>query len=368
MKNSMTICLLLLLRICTSCSNADEAPILEPANLTIEIAVFSDGSGLAEITCQAENVVEYTLDTGEDGVELLSNSDGFFSHTYSSTGTYAIEIKAIGTSGRFLRESRTIVIQVGEDGPPADEGYTTPLAYDGMKLIWQDEFNGSSLNETFWNYEIGTGSNGWGNNELQYYREDNTSVSDGYLTIEARKESFNGRSYTSSRLTTEDKFDFNYGRVDIRARLPEGQGIWPALWMLGANFRSVGWPSCGEIDIMELIGGGDGRDDVVYGTAHWDNDGTKADFGGNTQLSSGKFSDQFHVFTIIWDANSITWFLNDQQFHTMDITPTALSELRNNFFLIFNVAVGGNWPGSPNATTTFPQRMFVDYIRVFQDE
>ncbi|MEQ9008202.1 MAG: glycoside hydrolase family 16 protein, partial [Ekhidna sp.] len=207
-----------------------------------------------------------------------------------------------------------------------------------------------------------------GNNELQYYREDNTSVSDGYLTIEARKESFNGRSYTSSRLTTEDKFDFNYGRVDIRARLPEGQGIWPALWMLGANFRSVGWPSCGEIDIMELIGGGDGRDDVVYGTAHWDNDGTKADFGGNTQLSSGKFSDQFHVFTIIWDANSITWFLNDQQFHTMDITPTALSELRNNFFLIFNVAVGGNWPGSPNATTTFPQRMFVDYIRVFQDE
>jgi len=153
--------------------------------------------------------------------------------------------------------------------------------------------------------------------------------------------------------------------VDIRAALPKGQGIWPALWMLGSNFDTVSWPACGEIDIMEMIGGG-GRENTVHGTVHWQNEGKHAQFGGKTTLPSGTFSDQFAVYSITWDATSIRWFVDNKQYHVIDTTPAELDEFRRNFFFIFNVAVGGNWPGSPNTTTTFPQHMIVDYVRVFQ--
>lgn len=247
--------------------------------------------------------------------------------------------------------------------PITNDGYTTPLSYPGYTLVWNDEFDGNTLNESTWNYE--TGNSGWGNNELQYYRQgtNNATVANGKLIIEARRENFGGANYTSARLTTEGKQSFEYGRIDIRAKLPQGQGIWPALWMLGDNFRSIGWPMCGEIDIMEIVGH---EPATLHGTAHWDNGGNHAQFGGSTTLPSGTFSDEFHVFSIIWDSNSIRWYLNDQQYHTLDITPSALSEFQSSFFFIFNVAVGGNWPGNPDATTTFPQRMIVDYVRVFQ--
>jgi beta-glucanase (GH16 family) len=161
------------------------------------------------------------------------------------------------------------------------------------------------------------------------------------------------------------KKEFKYGRVDIRAALPKGQGIWPALWMLGSNFSDVGWPMCGEIDIMELVGG-DGKDNIVHGTTHWDNNGSYANYGGSYRLPTGIFNDEFHVFTIIWDESKIAWLVDDKQYHSIDISPAALSEFRQEFFFIFNVAVGGNWPGSPDGTTEFPQRMIVDYVRVFQ--
>lgn len=341
----------------------------DPSNLELEIVVSEDGSGLVEINANADNAVEYEIDLGESEVDNVLNSSGYLAYKYDLTGVYLVEVKAYGSNGRFLRKSQEINVQVGESTGPIDgeDGYITPLSYDGMTLIWQDEFNGSALNEGDWNYEIGTGSNGWGNNELQYYRKENTSVSDGFLTIEAKQQSFEGRSYTSSRLTTQNKFDFKYGRVDIRAVLPMGQGIWPALWMLGDNFSSVGWPSCGEVDIMEMIGGGEGKDDTTHGTIHWDNNGSYANFGGSKRLVNGIFNEKFYVFTIIWDATKITWFLNDEQFHVVDITPGNLSEFQNEFFFIFNVAVGGNWPGSPNSSTSFPQKMVVDYVRVFQD-
>ena len=244
------------------------------------------------------------------------------------------------------------------------EGYTSPASYPNMELIWQDEFEGTEVNPNFWTFEIGTGNNGWGNNELQYYRQGNTSIIEGNLVIEARRENFGGRAYTSSRMVTKDKFDFKYGRVDIRAALPFGQGIWPALWMLGANFSSVGWPACGEIDIMELIGH---QPSTVHGTVHWSSQGQHAQYGGSTTLSSGRFYDEFHVFSIEWDEQQIRWLLDGQEYHNILITDADLSEFRNNFFFIFNVAVGGNWPGYPDATTVFPQRMIVDYIRVFQE-
>ena len=185
------------------------------------------------------------------------------------------------------------------------------------------------------------------------------------MVIEARQQSFNGSPYTSTRMITKNKFDFQYGRVDIRAALPFGQGIWPALWMLGANIDDVGWPKCGEIDIMEIVGH---EPATLHGTAHWSGFDNHVFQGGSTMLSDGIFYDEFHVFSIIWDDNSIRWLLDDQQYHSQSTTDAELTEFHESFFFIFNVAVGGNWPGSPDATTQFPQRMIVDYIRVFQEE
>ena len=246
-----------------------------------------------------------------------------------------------------------------------ESGYTTPETYEGMNLVWSDEFDGSTINMNNWTFEIGTGNWGWGNNELQYYQEDNSSIIEGNLVIEARRQSLESSDYTSSRLITRGKQSFKYGRIDIRAVMPEGQGIWPALWMLGSNHFQVGWPTCGEIDIMEMVGGGDGRDNVLRGTAHW-NQGGHVSYGqGYTNESN--LSDEYHVYSIIWDEENIRWYFDDINFNTMDITPEALSAFHNNFYFIMNVAVGGVWPGSPDNTTLFPQWMIVDYIRVFQE-
>jgi beta-glucanase (GH16 family) len=150
--------------------------------------------------------------------------------------------------------------------------------------------------------------------------------------------------------------------VDIRAKLPFGKGIWPALWMLGANFKTVGWPNCGEIDIMEFLGH---ETDRVYGTAHWASP-NHAQYGLSQKLTTGNFIDEYHVFSIIWDAKTIKWYVDDVQYVVLDITSSGLSEFHSPFYFIFNVAVGGNWPGYPDASTTFPQQMYVDYVRVFQ--
>lgn len=242
------------------------------------------------------------------------------------------------------------------------DGYATPTSYAGYRLVWQDEFNGNSVSND-WTFEIG--DHGWGNNEWQYYTNgQNVSVFDGNLVIEAREEAFQGANYTSTRMITQNKQSFQYGRIDIRAVLPEGQGIWPALWMLGDNFSSVGWPACGEIDIMEIVGH---EPSTVHGTIHWDNSG-HVEYGDSYTLANGKkFSDEFHVFSIIWDETTIKWLMNDIQYNEVAITPAHMSEFHATFFFIFNIAVGGNWPGYPNATTQFPQRMIVDYVRVFQE-
>ena len=271
---------------------------------------------------------------------------------------------ALGVIG-CVPEEKTGPDQTGSKVSIPKVGATSPTSYTNMKLVWADEFDGTALNSDFWSFETGNGSNGWGNNELQFYRTQNTSIQDGHLVITAKKEPFGGKEYTSSRIITKGKKEFRYGRVDIRAALPKGQGIWPALWMLGSNFDTVSWPACGEIDIMEMIGGG-GRENTVHGTVHWQNEGKHAQFGGKTTLPSGTFSDQFAVYSITWDATSIRWFVDNKQYHVIDTTPAELDEFRRNFFFIFNVAVGGNWPGSPNSTTTFPQHLIVDYVRVFQ--
>jgi beta-glucanase (GH16 family) len=251
-------------------------------------------------------------------------------------------------------------------------GFLSKLtAQSCYELVWSDEFNYTGLpDSTLWTHEVG--ASGWGNNELQYYTKDrleNARVEDGHLIVEARKEEFLGADYTSARLITyENGHSFTYGKIEASIKLPFGQGIWPAFWMLGDGiFEGTPWPACGEIDIMEMVGGGDGKDDVVHGTVHWsDAGGNPASYGGDVQLDQGIFADTFHVFSIEWDATSIKWFLDGVQYHVVDITPAHMSEFQKDFHILLNVAVGGNWPGSPDASTVFPQRMYVDYVRVYQ--
>jgi beta-glucanase (GH16 family) len=280
-----------------------------------------------------------------------------------------LRIRAHGSFDVYTEAWDTIDVDIGLDTAIIPStGYSTPLVYSGYSLVWQDEFEGSTLSSD-WSYEIGNGNWGWGNNELEYYRQENTEVRQGCLIITAKEENFGGFNYTSSRLVTQGAQSFKYGRIDIRAALPSGQGLWPALWMIGDNFSTVGWPACGEIDIMEMIGGATQNqgDERVHGSGHWSHSGNHASDGSSIAVTNGSsYQDEFHVFSIVWNASSIKWYRDDVIFYTLDITSAELSEFHEKFFFIFNVAVGGNWPGSPNAQTTFPQRMAVDYIRVFQ--
>lgn len=235
------------------------------------------------------------------------------------------------------------------------------------ELLWAEEFNYSGYPDpSVWTPE--EGGSGWGNNELQYYTvndTDNAIVENGMLTITARKETFQNKNYTSARLITRGKFNVQYGKIEARMKLPYGQGIWPAFWMLGESFSEVGWPACGEIDIMEMIGG-DGRENTVHGTVHWDNNGNHAQYGSSYSLTTGTFADDFHTFAIKWNETEIRWFVDGIQYHVVDITPDGLSEFRDEFFILLNLAVGGNWPGYPDASTVFPQTLEVDYVRVYK--
>ena len=246
-------------------------------------------------------------------------------------------------------------------------GHTSPDSYPGMKLIWRDEFGGFRLDKTNWTQVTGAGKRGRGGNELQYYRPENTSVRDGYLVITVQAESDDGNSYTSSRIETLGRQQFRHGRIDVRALIPRGQGLWPSVWMMGVNIPDVGWPACGEIDIMEIVGG-DGRENTVHGTAHWlQKEGYRYE-GGSYTLPSWSFDDQFHMFSIIWDESRIQWLVDQQPYHYLDITAPGFDAFRSPFFIGVSLAVGGDWPGPPDDSTEFPQQFVVDYIRVFQKQ
>jgi beta-glucanase (GH16 family) len=268
----------------------------------------------------------------------------------------------------------TVEEPLADDGwvIPSFTGYESPSSYDGYSLTWSDEFSGAGINTDNWGYEIG--GSGWGNNELQYHTSRNAYQKDGLLVIRAQQEAYKGKNYTASRLNTQGKQNFKYGRIDVRARLPEGAGIWPALWMLGKNITDVGWPKSGEIDIMEMVGGNSPQDKhpdgdrTTVGTMHWNNNGLNGSYspvntGGYRKLSTS-LSEEFHVFSIQWDVNGIGWYIDDVRYSFKTINSTQ--PFREEFFLVMNIAVGGNWPGSPNSSTAFPQRMVVDYVRVFQ--
>jgi beta-glucanase (GH16 family) len=291
--------------------------------------------------------------------DTLKEADETFSIVLSNPKNATI---ATGTGTATIRNDDTYVFI------PSD-GYTTPESYTGYLSVWNDEFSGTALDLTSWGFDVG--GSGWGNNELQYYtnnRPENIYVNDGKLIIQAKKESFSGKEYTSSRINTKGKRDFTFGRIDIRAKLPTAKGLWPALWMLGKKIDQVSWPSCGEIDIMELVGLNANK---VYGTLHWasaSSSTTRVQYGTNYTLPTGTFADKFHVFTTIWSADNVEILVDDISYYKFDKTKVGSAPYPFNeaFFLIFNVAVGGDWPGSPDATTTFPQQMVVDYVRVFK--
>jgi len=320
------------------------------------------------LTCTAANTsyFEFIFEDGADPI-IIINKTGTASHTYVKPGGYPIEVRAYSDSGNYISKELTIYIITEIIDIPVQK--TEPHSnYEGMELVWSDEFDGSTLNDAYWTHDTGTGSNGWGNNELQYYRPQNTTVSGGILTIEARKESFSGSQYTSSRIVTQGKKTFKYGRIDIRAKLPTGQGLWPALWMLGSDFATLGWPRCGEIDIMEMVGD---KPDRVFGTLHWldalSNHASEGNIDNPYILSGATFADDWHIFSISWNEQHIIWYVDGKEHNRKSIT-SELSAFKGEFFFIFNVAVGGNLPGNPFTTTEFPQKMMVDYVEVYQNK
>ena len=356
----------ILLTIFLSCSsNGDDStpnPPQEiiPSNLTLTISIVGsdndnpngDGSGIIQCSANADDAITYGYRFG-NGAELESIS-GDYEYTYANPGNnnYTIYVYAYSSTGHSISTSESITVYVQESDPVAS---------------WSEEFNiNGQPNSENWIYEIGTGCPdlcGWGNGESQYYtdRVENVKVEDGLLKITAKTEAYSGSNYTSARIISRDKYEFQYGRVDIRAKLPTGAGTWPALWMLGANHQSVGWPACGEVDIMEHWGH---QPTVISGAIH-----TPDSFGdtwtmGETIISD--YSTQFHIYSINWTSEKIEFFVDDNIFYTYN--PSPKTETNWPFdapaFFILNVAMGGSWfdidPDFVEST------MEVDYIRVYQ--
>jgi beta-glucanase (GH16 family) len=246
----------------------------------------------------------------------------------------------------------------------------------GYTLVWSDEFNGkngSLPDASKWTYDIG--GSGWGNHELEYYtnRTENARIHDGKLVITARQEAYTGPdgakfNYTSARLKSQGLFSQAYGRFEARIKLPAGQGIWPAYWMLGDNFGSVGWPKCGEIDVMENVGKEPG---VNHGSLHGPSStNPTSDMTATITLPAGrKLSDGFHVYAVEWEPDALRFYLDANSYATFTSAQWPAGGtwvFDHRFFIILNVAIGGDWPGSPDGTTVFPQTMQVDYVRVYK--
>lgn len=259
-------------------------------------------------------------------------------------------------SGCFMAESS------GSNSPVPSGKKTLPAE---RTMIWSDEFNGTELDTSSWNYELGDGCPylcGWGNAERQLYTTENHSFRNGHLVITARKD---GNVYTSTRITTKNKQSFKYGRIETRAKLATGEGLWPAFWMLGQNIDSVRWPLCGEIDIMEYLGREPGE---VFTSLH-----TQAGHGDNASFKKTRFADieqGFHRYAVEWTAEQITFFVDDQLVYNFnpEDKSAAVWPYDQPFYILLNLAVGGNFGGPDVDDSVFPQELVVDYVRVYAPE
>jgi beta-glucanase (GH16 family) len=318
-----------------------------PSNLKVTAVVVGtsaqnpngDGSGMVNFTISATNATSYKILLGNG--EIKETTNGVLTYTYiaSGTNTYTVYVSAYNGL-KFVSTSITVTL------------YVAPTA------LWSDEFNTDGApNSTKWGYDLGAG--GWGNNEAQNYtnRPDNVKVENGVLKITLKKESYQGSNYTSARLLSKGKYSVKYGKIEFRAKLPVGGGTWPALWMLGDNIDAVSWPACGEIDIMEHVGNDLNK---IHGTLHY-----TGRSGGNADSTSKVISNattEFHIYSIDWRAEYIKFYIDNQLFKTF--VNSANVPFNQNFFLIMNCAIGGNFGGAidPNfVSSTFE----VDYVRVY---
>ena len=337
----ISIALLSILAI-VSCSKGGSGEGTPPlSNLTLVADVSTDSSGNVTFTAKADNATTYEFDFGNGNFQIVPS--GVVTYKYPASGNYSVRVTAKNAAGNTLSKGISVLVAIK------------------VALIFSDEFDvAGQPDASKWGYDIGTGSNGWGNNESQYYtnRPENVTVSNGTVKLTAKKENFSGSSYTSARMLTQNKFSFKYGKVEVRAKLPAGVGTWPAIWMLGSNISTVGWPACGEIDIMEHLG----RDlNKVFAALHHPNhSGGNAD-GGNTVIQNT--TTEFHIYSCEWTASSIKFFVDGVNFYTFPNSPAV--PFNHNFFIILNIAMGGNFGGAIDPAFN-SGTMEIDYVRVYQ--
>jgi beta-glucanase (GH16 family) len=314
-------------------------PALTPSNLVVNATVNPDKSGNVSFVSSATNAANYEYDFGNGVFETIPS--GSVQHKYKTSGNYTVKVTAKSSSGATISKSIDIAVTVA------------------MALVWSDEFDTPGApNSNKWGYDLG--ASGWGNNESQYYtdRRDNSYVTDGTLKIVAKKEAFSSSQYTSARLLSKGKYSFKYGKVEVRAKIPAGVGTWPAIWMLGDNINTVSWPACGEIDIMEHVG----KDlNKIISAFHY-----PVYYGGNAKVATTMVptaTTEFHVYKLEWTPTAMQIFVDDKLFHTLQNSPSI--PYNQNFFMILNIAMGGNLGGPIDASftsTTFE----IDYVRVYQ--
>ncbi len=343
MKRILYVLFAVAMLIINSCSKGGSSGggSVAPSNLVVSATVSTDNSGNVTFTATATNAVTYDFDYG-NGI-FATVPTGAITYRYPAGGTYTVNVTAKSGSGQTISKSIqvTIVVTLG--------------------LVWSDEFNTAGAPDVGkWGYDIGTGSGGWGNNELQYYtnRPDNVVVAGGVLKIIAKKETYLGSAYTSARLLTKGKYAFKYGRIEIRAKFPTGVGTWPALWMLGDNIGAVSWPACGETDIAEHLG----RDvNKIYGTLHYPGRSGGSANGNTIVIPDATMS--FHNYIVDWSATDIKIYVDSQLYHT--VANSVALPFNQNFFILLNMAMGGNFGGpvDPAFTTA---TLEIDYVRVYQ--
>jgi len=325
----------------------EEIPVqIAPTNLQITATVATDGSGNVSFTAKADNASFYKFEFGTGDTRVEPSGVVDYRYTQNGTNAYTVTVTASSSSGLTLSATKDISVKVD---------------LSLVKTFWADEFeNSGAPDPTKWVYDIGTGSNGWGNAELQYYtdRSQNVVVDNGILKIKAVKETFSGSTWTSARIKSLGKFAFTYGTVEIRAKAPAGFGTWPAVWMLGADFPTAGWPNCGEIDIVEHVGK---EKDKIFASLHYPG---KA--GGNSVTNTKMISNattEFHVYRLDWNSASIKFSVDGIVFHTV---PNSSSiPFNKDFFFLVNLAMGGNFGGPIDAGLT-SATFEVDYIRVYK--
>jgi hypothetical protein len=324
---------------CTKASSTDTLDVA-PSNLLVQTEIAGDSSGNVIFTAKADHATSYEYNFG-DGISK-SSANGKITYKYVKSGSYNVTVLAkndVGFTSTNLKVNVTVANAV----------------------FWSDEFNYTGTPDASkWGYDIGTGSNGWGNAEQQYYtsRAENAYVSNGTLKITAKAENFGGKSYTSARMLTKGKFAMQYGRVEVRAKLPKGGGTWPAIWMLGSNIDQVGWPNCGEIDIMEHLGN---QENKIYHTLHYPGHSGGNATGMNHMISNA--TTEFHIYAMEWTAASIQFFVDGSLKYTFPNNSNI--PYNHDFFLILNVAMGGNFGGAiaPGFTSGVLE---IDYVRVYK--